>query len=156
MHVCPHSHDVQVLVLHEDAERVKEELKHQQVAAARLEALGAHVSKDAELAPKARECLALLTPLPALADAMERRTAKLLEELERQRRLAKVRRHPCHSLCTACTPCTACIPCTPCTPCTPCSAPLVPLAPLALHRCLYPLPRPRLPLTPPRPPSPPR
>ena len=91
-------------MLLEDAERVKEELTHQQIAAARLEALGAHVSKDAELAPKAAGCLALLTALPALAAAMSRRTAKLLEELERQRRLAKERRHPCHLPCTACTP----------------------------------------------------
>mmetsp|Transcript_27072 Transcript_27072/g.64442 ORF Transcript_27072/g.64442 Transcript_27072/m.64442 type:complete len:1509 (-) Transcript_27072:202-4728(-) len=89
----------EVLVLLEDAERVKEELKHQQVAAARLEALGAHVSKDAELAPKAAGCLALLTALPALAAAMARRTAKLLEELERQRRLAKERQQFGTKLC---------------------------------------------------------
>ena len=54
-------------MLLEDAERVKEELTKQEEAAARLEDLGKHVCKEAELAPKAKECLALLTPLPALS-----------------------------------------------------------------------------------------
>jgi len=89
----------EVLALLEAAELVKAELAHQQAAAARLQALGAHVSKDAELAPKAASCLALLTPLPALAAAMARRTAKLQEELERQRRLAKERQQFSTRLC---------------------------------------------------------
>ena len=158
----------EVLVLLEDAERVKEELKHQQVAAARLEALGAHVSKDAELAPKAAGCLALLTALPALAAAMARRTAKLLEELERQRRLAKERPHPRHLLCTACTPRLPlaspsppayCAPSPPlCTACTPClalaSRLLRPLASPSPPAYCAPSPPPHLPLTaPPRLPS---
>ena len=93
--MSPHiSHVLQVLVLLEDAERVKEELGKQEEAAARLEDLGKHVCKEAELAPKAKECLALLTPLPALSAAMARRVAKLVEELERQRRLAKERSNP--------------------------------------------------------------
>ena len=81
----------EVLVLLEEAQKVQAELVQQQAAAARLERLGEHLAKDEQLASKAQEALALLSPLPALEAAMARRAAKLTEELERQRRLAKER-----------------------------------------------------------------
>ena len=80
-----------VLVLLEDAERVRAELTQQELAAKRLEQLGEHLKKHADLEYAVTEATAQLAPLPAINAAMERRIAKLNEELQRQRRLAQER-----------------------------------------------------------------